>query len=172
MAADGSRWQQMAMSTGTAMTNSDESAGPADTAAQTGDGYRVERQIGFLLRQANQRHVAIFAGVMGDRLTTTQWAALSKLREIQPSSQNQLGRETAMDVATIKGVVDRLVARGLIRTEADPKDGRRLVLSLTAEGQNTIDRNVGNAETVTDETLAPLSSGERMMLLELLKKVC
>lgn len=134
--------------------------------------YRVDQQIGFFLRQANQRHVAIFSARMGDRLTTTQWAALSKLREIQPTSQNQLGRETAMDVATIKGVVDRLVARDLVQTAPDPNDGRRLILSLTADGEVMIMRNVGTALAVTEETLSPLTSGERMMLIELLRKIC
>lgn len=134
--------------------------------------YRVDQQIGFFLRQANQRHVAIFANRMGDRLTTTQWAALSKLKEIQPTSQNQLGRETAMDVATIKGVVDRLVARGFVQTEPDSRDGRRLVLSLTGDGEAALARNVGVARAVTEETLAPLTSGERMMLIELLTKIC
>ncbi|MDB5526450.1 MAG: MarR family transcriptional regulator [Rhizobium sp.] len=141
------------------------------TGVETAD-YRVDQQIGFFLRQANQRHVSIFTGMMGDRLTTTQWAALSKLREIQPSSQNQLGRETAMDVATIKGVIDRLVTRGFVQSEADPRDGRRLVLSLTEEGLATIDRNLAIASAVTDETLSPLTSGERMMLIELLRKIC
>jgi MarR family transcriptional regulator, lower aerobic nicotinate degradation pathway regulator len=154
------------------MTDRDENEQPAAGAGPDNVGYRVDQQIGFFLRQANQRHVAIFAGMMGDRLTTTQWAALSKLREIQPSSQNQLGRETAMDVATIKGVVDRLVARGLIRSGADAKDGRRLVLSLTDEGHDLIRRNVETATVITEETLAPLTSGERMMLIELLKKIC
>jgi MarR family transcriptional regulator, lower aerobic nicotinate degradation pathway regulator len=134
--------------------------------------YRVDQQIGFFLRQANQRHVAIFANRMGDRLTTTQWAALSKLKEIQPTSQNQLGRETAMDVATIKGVVDRLVARGFVQTVPDSRDGRRLVLSLTSAGEAVLVRNVDIARAVTEETLAPLTSGERMMLIELLTKIC
>ena len=134
--------------------------------------YRVDQQIGFFLRQANQRHVAIFTNRMGDRLTTTQWAALSKLKEIQPTSQNQLGRETAMDVATVKGVVDRLVARNLIQTAPDPRDGRRLILSLTAEGEAALVRNVGTARAITEETLSPLTSGERMILIELLTKIC
>lgn len=154
------------------MAETDESNEPLDAGSADIAEYRVDQQIGFFLRQANQRHVAIFTGMMGDRLTTTQWAALSKLKEIQPSSQNQLGRETAMDVATIKGVVDRLVARGLVRTAPDPKDGRRLVLSLTDEGLATISRNVGIAAAVTEETLSPLTSGERMMLIELLRKIC
>ncbi len=116
--------------------------------------YRVDQQIGFFLRQANQRHVAIFAARMGDRLTTTQWAALSKLGEIQPTSQNQLGRETAMDVATIKGVVDRLVARDLVQTAPDPNDGRRLILSLTGEGEALIERHVGTEDMPAESAKA------------------
>jgi DNA-binding MarR family transcriptional regulator len=134
--------------------------------------YRVDQQIGFFLRQANQRHVAIFAGRMGDRLTTTQWAALSKLKDIQPTSQNQLGRETAMDVATIKGVVDRLVTRGFVQTAQDRRDGRRLILSLTPEGEAALARNLAAARAVSEETLSPLTSGERMILIELLTKIC
>ncbi len=142
-----------------------------DGAATAGEGYRLHDQIGFLLRQANQRHIAIFGARMGDRLTTTQWSALVKLAELQPISQNQLGRETSMDVATIKGVVDRLVGRGFVRTAPDRKDGRRLVLAVTDEGRAAIARNVAVAADVTAETLAPLSPGERILLAELLRKI-
>ncbi len=135
------------------------------------EGYRLRDQIGFLLRQATQRHIAIFGAHMGDRLTTTQWSALVKLAELEPISQNQLGRETSMDVATIKGVVDRLVRRGLVRTAPDPRDGRRLVLGVTDEGRAAIARNLAAAAEVTRETLAPLTPGERILLAELLRRI-
>jgi DNA-binding MarR family transcriptional regulator len=134
--------------------------------------YQVERQVGFLLRQANQRHVAIFSNIIGDKLTTTQWSALSKLQQNQPCSQNQLGRETAMDVATIKGVVDRLVKRGLVATVPDTSDARRVVLSLTQQGEEVVTENRQAARAATEETLSPLTSGERMIFLELLQKLC
>ena len=73
--------------------------------------YILEEQIGFILRQVWQRHATIFAREIGINLTPTQWAALAKLTETGPCSQNHLGRLTAMDVATIKGVIDRLTAR-------------------------------------------------------------
>lgn len=134
--------------------------------------YELDQQVGFLLRQAGQRHVAIFAAAIGDRLTTTQWAALSKLRQIEPCSQNQLGRETAMDFATIKGVVDRMAKRGFVRTARDPHDGRRLVLSLTPEGHAVVADNVDRARAITEQTLAPLTERERSVLLELIRKIC
>lgn len=134
--------------------------------------YVLGEQIGFFLRQANQRHVAIFADLIAEKLTTTQWAALVKLKDLQPCSQGNLGRETAMDMATIKGVVDRLVKRGLVNTASDAADARRLVLTLTREGEDTIARNLSQALDVSHRTLGPLSPAERMMLIELLQKIC
>jgi MarR family transcriptional regulator, lower aerobic nicotinate degradation pathway regulator len=133
--------------------------------------YILDEQIGFILRQVWQRHAAIFAREIGINLTPTQWAALSKLMETGPCSQNQLGRLTAMDVATIKGVIDRLTARGLTETSSDPEDGRRLLVSLTRAGQQLAEKAAPNALAITRETLAPLDAKERETLMELLEKL-
>ena len=133
--------------------------------------YVLEEQVGFILRQVWQRHATIFAKEIGNNLTPTQWAALAKLTETGPCSQNQLGRLTAMDVATIKGVIDRLTARGLTETSPDPEDGRRLLVSLTRAGQQLADKAVPNALAITKETLAPLDAKERETLVTLLSKL-
>ncbi|HEY9348848.1 MAG TPA: MarR family transcriptional regulator [Inquilinus sp.] len=134
--------------------------------------YILDDQIGFILRQVSQRHAAIFAAGIGEQdLTATQWAVLAKLLERGPCSQNRLGRRTAMDAATIKGVVDRLGKRGLIDTRPDPEDGRRLEVALTAAGQALAERIAPNAHRITDETLAPLTEAEQVTLVELLRKL-
>ncbi|MBR0845900.1 winged helix-turn-helix transcriptional regulator [Bradyrhizobium liaoningense] len=133
--------------------------------------YVLDEQVGFILRQVWQRHSSIFARDIGTNLTPTQWAALSKLAETGPCSQNQLGRLTAMDVATIKGVIDRLTARGLTETSQDPEDGRRLLVSLTRAGQQLAEKVAPNALAITRETLAPLDGKEREMLMALLNKL-
>ena len=133
--------------------------------------YVLDEQIGFILRQVSQRHTVIFARDIGAELTPTQWAALAKLAETGPCSQNQLGRLTAMDAATIKGVIDRLTARGLTETSADPEDGRRLRVSLTRAGQQMAEKVASNALAISRETLAPLDSREREMLVALLEKL-
>jgi DNA-binding MarR family transcriptional regulator len=133
--------------------------------------YVLEDQVGFLLRQVSQRHSTIFAEMIDSSLTPTQWAALVKLAETGPCSQNQLGRITAMDVATIKGVIDRLTARGLTETSADPLDGRRLVVSLSPAGQALVDKTLPTAIAISDATLAPLSDKERETLLALLARL-
>ncbi|WP_354204569.1 MULTISPECIES: MarR family transcriptional regulator [unclassified Bradyrhizobium] len=133
--------------------------------------YVLDEQVGFILRQVWQRHSAIFSREIGTNITPTQWAALSKLAEAGPCSQNQLGRLTAMDVATIKGVIDRLTARGLTETSQDPEDGRRLLVSLTRAGQQLAEKVAPNALAITRETLAPLEARERETLMALLNKL-
>src|ERR1700743_129958 len=133
--------------------------------------YILDEQIGFILRQVSQRHATIFAREIGINVTPTQWAALSKLNEAGPCSQNQLGRLTSMDVATIKGVIDRLTARGLTEPSPDPEDGRRLLVSLTCAGQQLAEKAAPNALAISRETLAPLDARERETLVGLLNKL-
>jgi MarR family transcriptional regulator, lower aerobic nicotinate degradation pathway regulator len=133
--------------------------------------YILDDQVGFILRQAQQRHTNIFAALMIEELTPTQWAVLAKLNECGPCSQNLLGRQTAMDAATIKGVIDRLTRRGITATTADPADGRRLLVALTPEGQAVYERGQPMAERITEATLEPLSEAERETFVALLRRL-
>ena len=133
--------------------------------------YILDDQVGFILRQASQRHTAIFAAHMVHGLTPTQFAALARLAEAGASSQNRLGRLTAMDGATIKGVADRLRQRGLIATVPAPQDRRRVMLALTEEGRRVVVEAIAAAARITEATLQPLSADERTVLLDLLRKL-
>jgi DNA-binding MarR family transcriptional regulator len=104
-------------------------------------------------------------------MTPTQFAALAKLCELGQTSQNELGRLTSMDVATIKGVVDRLRARGLVQAAPLIGDRRRLMLTPTEEGRTLCAELVANASEVTRQTLAPLGSQEQDRLIKLLERL-
>jgi len=134
------------------------------------DDYHLQDQIGFILRKANQRHLAIFAARIGD-LTPPQFAALAKLHEVGETSQNQLGTLIAMDAATVKGVIDRLKARGLVGYGRHEADKRLLMVKLTADGFAMIERLIPLAAKITEETLAPLTGREIGTLMRLLSKI-
>jgi DNA-binding MarR family transcriptional regulator len=108
---------------------------------------------------------------MIDQITPTQWAALVKLKALGTSSQNRLGRETAMDVATIKGVVGRLLARGLVRASQDPQDGRRVTISLSEAGLKAVEEGTPVARKITEQTVHGLSTSERAALIKLLRRI-
>lgn len=133
--------------------------------------YRLDDQAGYLLRLASQRHTAIFAALMEHGLTPTQFACLVRLAEVGPTSQNHLGRLTAMDAATVKGVVDRLKARGLVVVAPDAADARRRVIRLSDQARAMLPRLTDCARRITEATLAPLDEAERRTLLALLRKL-
>ena len=132
--------------------------------------YVLDEQIGYLLRRVTQRHLALFSARL-PQVTTTQWAALARLLQVGPLTQNLLGRETGMDAATIKGVVDRLVRDGLVATAPDPTDRRRLVVDLTGAGRAFCLGGLAAAAQVSEDTLSPLTPEERALLLALLARL-
>lgn len=133
--------------------------------------YCLNEQIGYLLRLASQRHAVIFQNRIKHGLTPTQFATLIRVAEHVDVSQNQLGRLAAMDIATIKGVVDRLKAKDLLSTTPDPGDKRRSIISLTEKGAGLMAQLYEDGIGISRETLAPLKPSEQKTLLALLKKI-
>src|SRR5215467_9007649 len=133
--------------------------------------YVLDDQVGFVLRVAMQRHTSIFTSRMTEGLTQTQFAALAKLYEVGPCSQNYLGRLIYLDAATIKGVVDRLHLRGLVTALSDPKDRRRRAVALTDRGRRTTEAAMQVAAGITAATLTPLTAEEQRMVVKLLRKL-
>lgn len=132
--------------------------------------YQLTEQVGYILRRANQRHLTIFASHI-PMLTPTQFAAIAKLCDLGPLSQNELGRQTSMDGATIKGVVDRLKKRDLVETRRDGDDQRRLFVEPSAKGRKIYEDHIEAARRISDQTLLALSAKERATFLELLTKI-
>jgi DNA-binding MarR family transcriptional regulator len=136
----------------------------------TPPNYALDDQIGYILRRVTQRHLAIFADAIPE-VTTTQFAVLARLSQLGPLSQNRLGRETSMDAATIKGVVDRLTKLGLTVTHPDPEDRRRLTVSLTEAGARLFASRLQTGLEVSARTLEPLDPDERATFLALLSRL-
>ena len=136
------------------------------------DSYRLEEQVGYWLRRAYQRHMAIFAGIMSDLdLTSMQFAALVKLRELKAVSQTELGRLTGMDRATISGVVARLKRRDLVLYRPDPLDKRSRIIALTPAGEALLTDAMRRIDRVTEQTLEPIGAVERENLRAILQKM-
>lgn len=133
--------------------------------------YKLDDQVGYLLRLASQRHALIFQQNIQHDLTPTQFAALMRISEHGELSQNQLGRLAAIDIATIKGVVDRLRDKALVSARPDPGDKRRFLISLTEDGHSIVEDLKALGVAITEATLTPLTTDERETLGRLLAKI-
>lgn len=149
-----------------------KSADKVSTPAAKGD-YALEDQVGFHLRRAHQRATMIFNEVMAQfDITPTQFAALAKIDDEGPISQNHLGRLTAMDPSTILGVIGRLSRQNLVEVRSTPGDARLSMIELTLDGQKRIDEMKTFALEVSKRTLAPLKPADAKTLNELLARIC
>ena len=134
------------------------------------NSYQLDDQVGYKLRLANQRHLEIFSRHLPE-VTPTQFSILVRLCEVGEVSQNQLGRLVAMDAATTKGVITRLIDRGLVQSRQDGQDLRRLQISLTHEGHTVLRAAIKKAQVITEETTERLTSREVLRLMTLLDKL-
>jgi DNA-binding MarR family transcriptional regulator len=126
--------------------------------------YMLDEQGGFLMRVAMQRHTSIFTSRMIEGLTQTQFAALAKLYEVGPCSQNHLGRLIYLDAATIKGLLTACTCVVSSRPLNDPKDRRRRAVSLTDRGRQVTEAAMLVAAEITAATLAPLTADEQRQI--------
>jgi DNA-binding MarR family transcriptional regulator len=145
---------------------------PGEDAAARAAAYVLEEQVGFLLRCAHQRATEDFNAVMGRfAVTPTQFAALAKLDDLGSVSQNQLGRLTRMDPATVSGVVGRLIGRGFVRQSPHARDARLVLLALSPAGRAAVLEMKAAAAEVSRRTLEPLQPAEAEALLRALAKI-
>lgn len=153
-------------------TSTEPAIDPSGRARREAEPYSIDDQVGHLLRRAYQRATANLAQrINGHELTPMQFAALARLWEVGSASQNELGRQVAMEPANIHGLAGRLMKRGLVEAAPDPKDRRRRVLRLSAQGRALIEELIPLELAASAETTAPLSPAERETLLALLRRI-
>jgi DNA-binding MarR family transcriptional regulator len=144
----------------------------AAAAERLDPAYRLEDQVGFLLRRAYQRASSNLIDRIGPHdLTAPQFATLARLYERGPLSQNLLGRLVAMEPANIRDVVLRLKKRRLVATRRDPDDGRLILVSLTASGLSLVEQLLPIEIECTAKTLAKLDANEKSILYDLLARL-
>jgi len=144
--------------------------GPKQEGRRIADRYLFSEQVGYLLRRAYQRHLAIFQANIGDpQLTAVQFSTLCALRDSGPQSQSELVRVTSVDQGTIRGIIDRLKDRGLVSFSKDRLDARKVIVSPTTAGLSLLESVVPHARDITELTMKPLNPAERMALLHTLR---
>ena len=107
-------------------------------------------------------------------LEAWEWDVLSALRragEPYQLSPKQLLQQTLVSSGTMTNRIDRLVGRRLVRREADPGDGRSVLVTLTDDGRVRVDAAITRLVDAEALLLAGLSKADRDRLASLLRKL-
>lgn len=134
---------------------------------------KLQSMPGHLIRRMQQRHARIFKQRMheaGIDITSVQFAALVALRHQPGIEQTRIAAAIGYDKATIGGVVDRLVHKGLVERTACETDKRANAVNLTPLGRTTVDASEPVVVNLQPEFLAQLDPVERRELSRLLSK--
>lgn len=89
------------------------------------------------------------------RLTVQQLRALAVLQLDGPSGAHHLADVLGVSAATVSGIVDRLVAAGMVERRPDPHDRRVRLVAATRRGADAV-RELAAREEPTQHLLARL----------------
>jgi MarR family transcriptional regulator, lower aerobic nicotinate degradation pathway regulator len=104
-------------------------------------------------------------------LTVKHHGLLTLLVHEDPISQGRLGEVMRIDRTTMVALIDDLERAGHVDRIRNPEDRRAYSLSATATGKRIQSSAANLMKQVYDDTLSPLSGGERRELLRMLRTI-
>ncbi|MEZ5738872.1 MAG: MarR family transcriptional regulator [Burkholderiaceae bacterium] len=145
---------------------------PARTDA-TVPGASLRHLVGYAALQVQLQLRDVFLARIGVpfELRPVEFALLGLLADRAPMTQKQLAVALRLKAPNLTVIVERLLARGLLARRRNARDGRSLLVSLTATGRRLQARAHAESLTMEDQALAGLSPSERAQLLDLLWRV-
>ncbi len=94
-------------------------------------------------------------------LTMPESSALARLNRGGPATSSDLARQEQISPQSMGATLGALEARGLVERRPDPGDGRRAVMSITADGQQILrDRRAQSTERLARALSAGFTPGE------------
>lgn len=131
----------------------------------------VRSHTGHLIRVAQQRHVGIWAQLVGADTTNVQYGVLTVLDAHPGASQKDICDALELDRSTIADVCVRMEKAGLVSRDTAADDRRRNVLQLTTEGAAELARVRPLVAEVQRELLARLDVEQQQHLRSLLLRL-
>lgn len=133
----------------------------------------IHDMAGHLIRRLNQISTSVFQERMKQRgldLTQVQFAAMNAIQSHPGIDQAGLAGMIAYDKATIGGVVDRLVTKGLVARRTNARDRRARAVTLTPRGANLLAEVTPAVRALQAEILVGLDAAEQAQFLALAEK--
>ncbi|KQP57235.1 MarR family winged helix-turn-helix transcriptional regulator [Agreia sp. Leaf283] len=132
------------------------------------ESHDVSQYTGYLIRRAQQAHVAAWQREVSSEITSVQFGVMNVLSQSPGASQTELCARLDLDRSTIADLVARLERRGILERVRDASDKRRNVLHLTEAGAAELDALLPKVARVDHVLTDGLDAEDRVTLRRIL----
>ena len=138
------------------------------TSADSPDTLSV--RLGYLLKHAQQRLAGLSAEALAPfGINGRELAVLAVLAAGDPLSQLEAAERLGIDRTTMVALIDSLETKGLVERLRSPHDRRKNIVTLTAAGQDCLQRAEQARLETEQRFLAPLSRQDADHLMRALQ---
>lgn len=106
-----------------------------------------------------------------EEITSPQIIILMSIYEEKQASVGKLAEQMQVSGPTVTGLVDRLVDSNFVIRQRDKNDRRRVVVTLTEKGQNTVRKFQRGIQRRWEEILKHFTPEERESYLKIVRKI-
>jgi DNA-binding MarR family transcriptional regulator len=132
----------------------------------------LDKHLGYLLRRVSNAVSAEFAGALQAKQTSVaEWVLMRNLYDRDNAAPADLAKSLTMTRGAISKIIDKLEAKGWIRSKVNPEDHRGLCLTLTALGRRTVPELARIADSNDESFFGCLDNSESATLRRLLGKI-
>lgn len=132
----------------------------------------LTNHLGYWLRKLSNAVSGAFAGRLEKHgVSVAQWVVLRTLHDHEALPLKEIVARVEVDQGALSRMVDRLMARGLVKREADVTDGRAVAISLTKAGRNLVPKLAAEADRNEEEFFASLTQRRRDEWLRMIKEL-
>jgi DNA-binding MarR family transcriptional regulator len=133
---------------------------------------QLESHLGYWLRRVSNAVSGTFARALQEKQTSVaEWVLLRQIHERGQTAPGELADSLGLTRGAVSKIVDKLEAKGWVRTEAKEGDSRFRLLSLTRAGRRSLPVLAQIADHNDARYFDCLSAREKSTLRELLAKL-
>ncbi len=104
-------------------------------------------------------------------LTNAAYDVCGIISQTGSTNQDNIAKILKMDKSSVAKVVNKCVEGGLVERRVNPKNRREYILTLSKEGQKTVDELISFVDQWQSEALSVLSEEEKDQFLNMIEKV-
>jgi len=134
--------------------------------------YNSESHIIKSFKRICKQQLAIDCKTVNPDLTMSQIKTLSAFNGSDCLSMKELAGNGGVTIARMTAAVNSLIKDGIVEQGKEDKDGRKVTVRLTPQGQKLRNRIAANRRRAAKAIYAHLTSEDRVILLSSLDAAC